>query len=163
MLKYYQIQSFTMDARKVYDDVINFVEKSCLNYSILRTPFSAKISIKSSFIKRFNDVPDSDLNVAVNREEETISKKLLEENAELKEKLYLVEAELEKVTNLEKQIEEATREKEEFENLYVNERIKSKDLENQIGDLRSDLVKVKVRERNLIRNVKYLRMKKQQF
>ena len=139
------------------------MEKSCLNYSILRTPFSAKISIKSSFIKRFNDVPDSDLNVAVNREEETISKKLLEENAELKEKLYLVEAELEKVTNLEKQIEEASREKEEFENLYVNERIKSKDLKNQICDLRSDLVKVKVRERNLIRNVKYLRMKKQQF
>ena len=95
------------------------------------------------FIKRFNAVPDSDLNVAVNREEETISKKLLEENAELKEKLYLVEAELEKVTNLEKQIEEATREKEEFENLYVNERIKSKDLENQIGDLKSDLVKVR--------------------
>ena len=47
------------------------------------------------------------------------------------------------MTNLEKQIEEASREKEEFENLYVNERIKSKDLENQIGDLRSDLVKVK--------------------
>ena len=132
-----------MDARKVYDNVIHFVEKSCLNYSILRTPLSAKISIKSSFIKRFNDVPGSDLNVAVNREEETISKKLLEENAELKEKLYLVEAELEKVTNLEKQIEEATREKEEFENLYVNERIKSKDLENQIGDLKSDLVKVR--------------------
>ena len=91
--------------------------------------------LKNSFIKRCNAVPDSELNVAVNREEETISKKLLEENAELKEKLYLVEAELEKVTTLEKQIEEATREKEEFENLYVNERIKSKDLENQIGEL----------------------------
>ena len=88
-----------MDARKVYDDVINFVEKSCLNYSILRNPFSAKISIKSSFFKTFNAVPHSDLNVAVHREEETNSKKLLEKNAELKEKLYLVEAEVEKVTN----------------------------------------------------------------
>ena len=103
-----------MDARRVYNDVINFVEKSCLNYSILRTPFSAKISIKSSFIKTFNAVPDRNLNVAVHREEETNSKKLLEEHAELEEKLYLVEAELEKVTNLEKQIEEATREEEEF-------------------------------------------------
>ena len=132
-----------MDARKVYDDVINFVEKSCLNYSILRNPFSAKISIKSSFFKTFNAVPHSDLNVAVHREEETNSKKLLEDTAELKEKLYLVQSEPEKVTDLEKQIEEATREKEEFENLYVNERIKSKDLENQIGDLKSDLVKVR--------------------
>ena len=40
---------------KTFNDVIKCVENSNLNYYINKTPFSANIAIKSSFIKRFEE------------------------------------------------------------------------------------------------------------
>ena len=47
-----------MDVSKVFTEVLNKIEESNLNYVIHhKTPFSAKISLKRSFVKFF-DAPD---------------------------------------------------------------------------------------------------------
>jgi hypothetical protein len=48
-----------MVGEKAFQDVINFVAKSKLNFSILQTPFSAQLSLKKSFAKNIHD-DDSD-------------------------------------------------------------------------------------------------------
>ena len=44
-----------MDSVTVFDALIKTIESSNLNYCINKTPFSAKISLKSTFIKRFDN------------------------------------------------------------------------------------------------------------
>ena len=44
-----------MDSVTVFDALIKTIESSNLNYFINKTPFSAKISLKSTFIKRFEN------------------------------------------------------------------------------------------------------------
>ena len=44
-----------MDASLVFDSIIRSIEDSQLNYAISRTAFSASISIKCSFLKRFSE------------------------------------------------------------------------------------------------------------
>ena len=51
----FKLQIFTMEATATFNSVIDVVENSNLNYFINKTPFSATIYIKSSFIKRFED------------------------------------------------------------------------------------------------------------
>ena len=46
-----------MNARKIFGDILNQVEASKLNYFISKTPFSANISLKCSFVQ-FHDKPD---------------------------------------------------------------------------------------------------------
>ena len=46
--------SITMDASTIFKQLINMIENSKLNYVINKTPFSANISIKRSFIKYFD-------------------------------------------------------------------------------------------------------------
>ena len=41
-----------MDAKKMFNFLIKKIEKSELNYAISRTPFSASISLKKSFVKK---------------------------------------------------------------------------------------------------------------
>ena len=43
-----------MDASRIFNDLLNQIEKSKLNYVINKTPFTANISIKKSFIKWFD-------------------------------------------------------------------------------------------------------------
>ena len=45
--------SSTMDASIIFNELIHKIEKSKLNYIISKTPFSAQISIKRSFVKFF--------------------------------------------------------------------------------------------------------------
>ena len=44
-----------MDASNVFKNMLRNIEDSKLNYSMSRTPFSASISLKCSFAKRFGD------------------------------------------------------------------------------------------------------------
>ena len=46
---------FTMDALTVLMNLLKIIEESQLNYSMSRTPFSATISLKCSFLKRFSE------------------------------------------------------------------------------------------------------------
>ena len=42
-----------MDATEVFKAILQSIESSSLNYSLSKTPFSANISLKFSFIKRY--------------------------------------------------------------------------------------------------------------
>ena len=44
----------TMDAKIFFDLILTQVETSPLNFGVSKTPFSAMISLKSSFAKRFD-------------------------------------------------------------------------------------------------------------
>ena len=85
-----------MEASKVFNHLINEVEKSKLNYKIPRTPFAADISIKSSFIKYFeipcphSDSANDEPNVIDNLDTMKLlndSKMVHEENARLEDHL----------------------------------------------------------------------------
>ena len=43
-----------MDAKQIFSNLLSDIETSGLNYFISKTPFSAKISLKNSFAKHFN-------------------------------------------------------------------------------------------------------------
>ena len=44
----------TMDAKQIFDCILSQIETSCLNYAVSKTPYSATISLKCSFAKRFH-------------------------------------------------------------------------------------------------------------
>ena len=44
-----------MDANTIFKEILAVVENSSLNHFIYKTPFSATISLKSSFVKYFSD------------------------------------------------------------------------------------------------------------
>ena len=59
--------STTMDASTIFNQLINKIENSKLNYVINKTQFSANISIKRSFIKYF----DASLQTAAAEKQDT--------------------------------------------------------------------------------------------
>ena len=50
-----------MAGEKAFNDVLSFVAKSKLNFSIFQTPFSAQLSIKKSFSKNFHGNSEREL------------------------------------------------------------------------------------------------------
>jgi hypothetical protein len=112
--KVIQIQILTMEANSIFQDVIKFIEKSELNYVMKKTPYSANISLKSSFIKRFGN---EDFKKSVG-EDKTVMVDLKAENARLQERLEFLELELKETKQLATRVKEAESEKERFENLY---------------------------------------------
>ena len=47
----------TMAANKAFDMILNCVQKSCLNYHVQLSPFSAVISIKKTLMKTLDGTP----------------------------------------------------------------------------------------------------------
>ena len=70
-----------MANEKAFDDVLNFVAKSGLNFSIWQTPFSAQLSLKKSFVKKMNVYDTSE----ENEEIETLLDKIKELENKLSE------------------------------------------------------------------------------
>ena len=105
-----------MDAGTIFNDLIEKIENSKLNYVINKTPFSANISIKRSLIKYFDTAPETILKLD----------KSDMENTELKEKLVAAEQQNKKLDNLIKE-----------------EKTKVKSLEDQIGQFREELLNIK--------------------
>ena len=57
-----------MDAKTVFDFILNQVDKSGLNFVVSKTPFSATISLKCSFAKRLqNSEPEKDSTESISR------------------------------------------------------------------------------------------------
>jgi hypothetical protein len=112
-----QIHIFTMEAKDTFHDVLKYIEKSELNYMMNKTPYSANIFLKSSFIKRFDDDASKKRFV----EDETTMVDLKEENLCLKEKLEIT---LRENRKLEKKVGEVTTEKERIERLLKQEKVK---------------------------------------
>jgi hypothetical protein len=49
------VNNFNMDANKIFQKILAAVENLSLNYLINKTPFSATISLKSSFVKHYSE------------------------------------------------------------------------------------------------------------
>ena len=47
-----------MAAEKAFQEVIDFIVESRLNYSIYQTPFSAQLSLKKTFVKHYDENKD---------------------------------------------------------------------------------------------------------
>ena len=75
-----------MDANSVFKTILHLIEASQLNHSLSKTPFSASISLKSSFIKRFQG-ENIKHEVLVDNKTGTEVEKLRQENLELKESM----------------------------------------------------------------------------
>ena len=127
-----------MDASRTFKDLLDKIEKSKLNYVIHKTPFSANISIKSSFIKWFgasdviensDEAGDEDSGDLTNLE-----------NSKLKEQLV---AARENQNNLEE--------------LLNHETNKVKKLEADIGQYREEILTVKRDRKESSSNLKELK------
>ena len=110
-----------MEATRVFKKLLTDIESSQLNYVINKTPFTATIVLKSSFIKYFNQPTTSGEYIAVKSEPKNKF-----ENEDLRKKLVKV-----------------MKEKEILENMLHTEKHSVKALENEIGGFREELLKVK--------------------
>ena len=125
-----------VDPRQIFNEVLKTVENSNLNYTINKTPFSAMISIKSSFIKRFSEYSQykmaKDDNIL-----KTEVKSEKEHNLKIKEDLANLNA------ASVKDHEAFYAEKKRLESVLEKEAIKNKSLEKQISDMREEALKLK--------------------
>jgi chromosome segregation ATPase len=113
-----------MDVSKVFTEVFNKIEESNLNYVIHhKTPFSAQISLKRSFVK-FSDAPDP-----VTKQVEFVVKKQSNETCEYK--------------NVTKVLEAATRQIDHLETALKHERKNVKSLQEEISEHREEALKLK--------------------
>ena len=127
-----------MEARLAFRNVIACVESSKLNYIIInKTPFSATISIKSSFIKRFDETSQ------IENETQDVTETLKKENLSLKLKLREVEKSFEELVNMEVKRHEAEEERNRLENVLAKEKVKIKECEQDAEAFRSEVLGLK--------------------
>ena len=119
-----------MEAQQMFRDVLCYVEKSRLNFTLSRTPFSATISLKSSFIKNNTDFTENPISFSELEQKMTSQVK---ENLELMKKLNI----------LEKSYITVKKEKDRMDHLYEQERTKHKLADEVEAEFRSELLKVK--------------------
>ena len=113
-----------MDVSKVFTEVLNKIEESNLNYVIHhKTPFSAQISLKRSFVKFF-DAPDP-----VTKQVETVVKQESNETCEQ--------------TNVVKVLEAAKRQIDHLETALKQERKNVKSLQEELSEHREEALKLK--------------------
>jgi hypothetical protein len=131
-----------MDANKIFSNLLSMVETSHLNYSMNRTPFSATISLKSSFVKYFEEEHQikrhENLEFLPSEEVHFVKMKELEaENCELKDKL--------KKLQVSSDIDREKLEKESFtfQKVYDGEKEKVKAAETKISEFREEVLKIK--------------------
>ena len=122
-----------MEAHQIFRDVLCYVEKSRLNFCLSKTPFSATISLKSSFIK--SDIDFSKTPVSFSELEQKMTSQV-EENLNLTEKLKV----------LEKSYNTVKKDKDRIEHLYEQEKTKHKLADEIEAELRSELLKVKAKK-----------------
>ena len=146
-----------MDASQSFTNLIRSIEESNLNYSMSRTPFSATISLKCSYVKRFAEasLKNEHTNVKsmslMHNEVKLLEKKmknLESENLELKTKVK----QLENSADLDQEkLKEAVA---KLQQVFDSEKEKSKDSENKIVQFREELLKLKREKHNLSLDLK---------
>ena len=127
-----------MAAYKIFENLISSIETSRLNYILTRTPFSATISMKSSFAK-FHENPEDENTKNENEESK-------EEKMNLQSKIKMLEENLKSIES----------EKKNLEMVYNCEKEKVKSSQEIEGQLRVELLKVKSEKNALISNNKSL-------
>ena len=117
-----------MEASRVFNELIYKIENSQLNYKISKTPFSASVSIKSSFVKY--QVVKEDTEQLVSRTDSEKDKK----------------PDLAGVM-LSKALKKLQEEKDKLEDILKLEKNRVKSLEAELGELRDEILKTK-KEKN---------------
>jgi chromosome segregation ATPase len=138
-----------MEASQVFLNLLRSIEDSQLNYSISRTPFSATISLKSSFLKRFAEASKKgDLENVKNlpRTDSHLEKKVEEAEAE---KVALQEEIRELHDTFEKEQKRIMGELVSMKKLYEDEKKRSAALEIEIVDYREEAIKIKKERKEL--------------
>ena len=125
-----------MEASRVFNELIYKIENSQLNFKISKTPFSANLSIKSSFVK-YQFV-----------KEDTKHLELGTYYSEKDEKPNLDEV---KVSNALKKLQE---EKDNLEDILKQERSRVKTLEAELGESREEILKTKKEKNSLNSSLK---------
>ena len=136
-----------MDANSVFATLLRSIEDSQLNYSINKTPFSATISLKGSFVKRFSESCQmSEHRNVVN----LISKDFQNVQKEMKDDTLKLHPE---VDELKKDFEND--QKKLLDNLvklqqsYDEEKDRSNSLELKNAEFRDEVVKLKKEKKKL--------------
>ena len=115
-----------MANEKAFNDVLNFVAKSGLNFSIWQTPFSAQLSLKKSFVRKMN---------VYNEPEEP------EEIETLLEKIKELENELSETTLEHQKLKKAIKENHNCESLKEDLKVKKKRVKKDVKKERQKVEK----------------------
>ena len=153
-----------MDASQSFATLLRSIESSNLNYSMTRTPFSATVSLKCSYVKRFTEVSPTQENKYVTnlsyKEVQLLEmkmKKLESENLELKTKVK----DLENSADLGKEkLKEAVV---KLQEAYDQEKAKVEDSDNKVVEFREEILKIKREKHNLILDLKAQRETSEEF
>ena len=141
-----------MDASPVFMNLIKNIEESQLNYSMSRTPFSATISLRCSFLKRF----------AEGSQMSSVRKMASRTDLQLEEHVKQIEAEKielqAEVENLritfEHDQKKAMEELIYLKEVYEKEKERSNDFESKISEFREEVLKLKSEKKKLNINLK---------
>ena len=126
-----------MAAEVMFRDVLNYIAKSRLNFSIYQTPFSAQLSLKKSFANHFNE------DKAEIKRKESKVETITEETGELRTRLEKSENENRKLKEL---ISEKEKVIENLEDTIKNEKKKNKKERQKIERRIAEENKIKVKD-----------------
>ena len=146
-----------MEASNIFQDLLRTIEESNLNYSLRKTPFSAIISLKSSFVNRFNKIDNYKNRVLLPDISEEAKKigVIEEENLKLKAKLKELDEEKDQTENNWKKVnKEMTR----LEDKLREEKRKVKSLDEQIVTFRKEVLDIKSEKKSLSSKLKSLEL-----
>ena len=170
-----------MNATDIFKEILQRVETSELNYAVSKTPFSATISLKCSFAKRYQNPSSAQSNKTIrckNNVSDTIVKsedpnisaeKFEKEIKTLKSKIELLETTVTEQNKMflvkSKQMKEAVKSAEDQASLLREDLLKvkrerneagsrNKALENEIEVFRVEANNVKVEHKKMIQNKK---------
>ena len=127
-----------MDASKMFNTILDKIETSQLNYSMIKTPFSATISLKKSYIKRIQSSSQrqgEDINYKVSGDINDLEK-LTNENKKLKKAVIDLK-------------ETVAFQKDALDDKFKLAKEKSKVIDDEIAVFRDELIQVK-KERSKI-------------
>ena len=148
-----------MDASQKFAMILRNIESSQLNFCITKTPFSATISLKSSYVKRFTEESikhEEKDNVLDNPDKEKM-KEVKIENLSLVNSVKELEASAQNTKQV--YLDEIQRLKAALD----NEKKKNKSAEMIIVELREDLLKVKKEKHKLSDDFKAVMKKYEDF
>ena len=140
-----------MEATQVFQNILQIIENSRLNYSLSKTPFSATISLKCSFIKRFHEQPqpryiapeETNIFPMKNPPRTSLEKDvqvvehLVNENRDLK-------AEVDRLKDvIDRDHKKVLEETVNLQIIYEHEKNQRTELERNLSTFREDLLKIK--------------------
>ena len=156
--------TFKMDANKIFKDVLEVVENCTLNHSIYKTPFSAIISLKSSFVKYYSDSQSEHEVKNINRKESNSESTRMLNNANIEMKAQIKELENiveEQKLMIEEKTKKAFTEKEtreckaaEFQAEVLKLKSENEQLEKKAKLALTDSDKFKMEKDQVVKNLK---------